>query len=191
MKGGVAAMVFALEALRVAGRAAGRGPARRDQHRRGVLGRRRHGARRSTACSADAGIVTEPTGFEVWVACRGSEYGVIRVPGRPGHAEVRQPDWRRGGAVNAIEKAAVVLDAIDVAARRVGHAAQGLDHPYLSRPSLLPTMARSGEWPVTYPAECELTIAVMYVPHRPTSAAGAPTSAPRSRRGSSRAVGRG
>ncbi len=25
-------------------------------------------------------------------------------------------------------------------------------------------MARSGEWPVTYPAECALTIAVMYVP---------------------------
>jgi acetylornithine deacetylase len=25
-------------------------------------------------------------------------------------------------------------------------------------------MARSGEWPVTYPASCELTIAVMYVP---------------------------
>jgi acetylornithine deacetylase len=27
-------------------------------------------------------------------------------------------------------------------------------------------MAKSGEWPVTYPAECELTIAVMYVPQQ-------------------------
>jgi acetylornithine deacetylase len=42
----------------------------------------------------------------------------------------------------------------------------GLDHPYLSRPSLLPTMAKSGEWPVTYPAECDLTVAVMYVPQQ-------------------------
>jgi acetylornithine deacetylase len=25
-------------------------------------------------------------------------------------------------------------------------------------------MARSGEWPVTYPASCELTVALMYVP---------------------------
>ena len=68
-----------------------------------------------------------------------------------------------GGAVNAIEKAGVVLDAIqtlrDEWAKR-----PGLDHPYLSRPSLLPTMARSGEWPVTYPASCDLTVVVMYVP---------------------------
>ena len=48
---------------------------------------------------ADAGIVTEPTDFRVWVACRGSEYGVVRVPGRPGHAEVAPSGlagWRRG-----------------------------------------------------------------------------------------------
>ena len=55
--------------------------------------------------SADAGIVTEPTAFEVWVACRGSSYADVTVPGRPGHAELAQPDWRDGGAVNAIEKA--------------------------------------------------------------------------------------
>jgi acetylornithine deacetylase len=112
---------------------------------------------------ADAGIVTEPTGFDVWVACRGSEYGVVRVPGRPGHAEVRQPDWRHGGAVNAIEKAAVALEAIG-SLREEWAQRQGLEHPFLSRPALLPTMARSGEWPVTYPAECDLTIAVMYLP---------------------------
>jgi acetylornithine deacetylase len=113
--------------------------------------------------SADAGIVTEPTGFDVWIACRGSEYGVVRVPGRPGHAEVRQPDWRSGGAVNAIEKAGAVLEAIS-GLRTAWGTREGLDHPLLSRPSLLPTMARSGEWPVTYPASCELTIAVMYLP---------------------------
>jgi acetylornithine deacetylase len=39
-----------------------------------------------------------------------------------------------------------------------------LKHPLLSAPSLLPTMARSGEWAVTYPASCELTIAVMFLP---------------------------
>ena len=112
---------------------------------------------------ADAGIVTEPTGFDVWVACRGSEYGVVTVPGRPGHAEVNQPDWHQGGAVNAIEKAGVLLDAI-ASLRREWAARAGFDHPFLSRPALLPTMARSGEWPVTYPATCDLTIAVMYLP---------------------------
>jgi acetylornithine deacetylase len=111
---------------------------------------------------ADAGIVTEPTGFQVWIACRGSEYGVIRIPGRPGHAEVRHPDWRAGGAVNAIEKAGVVLDAI-ASLRRRWAAAPELEHPLLSRPSLLPTMVRGGEWAVTYPSSCELTIAVLYL----------------------------
>jgi acetylornithine deacetylase len=162
MKGGVAAMVFALETL------ASQGVALRgdllvatdtDEESSGAGGSAlvEHGLK------ADAGIVTEPTGFAVWVACRGSEYGVVRVPGRPGHAEVRQPDWRRGGAVNAIEKAAVVLEAI-AGLRGRWATRDGLNHPYLSRPSLLPTMASSGEWPVTYPAECALTIAVMYVP---------------------------
>ena len=99
---------------------------------------------------ADAGVVTEPTGFQTWIACRGSDYGVIRVPGRPGHAEVRQPDWRVGGAVNAIEKTAVVLEAI-ASLRESWASRAGVSHPYLSPPSLLPTLARAGEWAVTYP----------------------------------------
>jgi acetylornithine deacetylase len=162
MKGGVASMVFAAQTLAALGvelqgdllvatntdeESSGAGGAALVQH----------------GLKADAGIVTEPTGFDAWVACRGSEYGVITVPGRPGHAEVNQPDWRRGGAVNAIEKAIVVLDAI-ARLRREWSRRDGLDHPYLSRPSLLPTMARSGEWAVTYPAACALTIAVMYLP---------------------------
>jgi acetylornithine deacetylase len=112
---------------------------------------------------ADAGIVTEPTGFDVWTACRGSEYCEIEILGRPGHAEVRQPDWRRGGAVNAIEKAVVVIKAIE-SLRREWSERPGLGHEVLARPSLLPTMARAGEWPVTYPAQCTLTLAVMYLP---------------------------
>ena len=68
---------------------------------------------------ADAGIVTEPTGFDVWISCRGTSYAIVTVPGRPGHAEMFQPHWREGGAVNAIEKAQVVLDAIQAAARGV------------------------------------------------------------------------
>ena len=162
MKGGVAAMVFALESLAALGVRLNGDllvATNTDEESSGAGGT----ALVERGLRADAGIATEPTGFKVWVACRGSEYGVIRVPGRPGHAEVPQPDWRHGGAVNAIEKAGVVLDAI-ASLRGEWATREGLDHPYLSRPSLLPTMARSGEWPVTYPAECALTIAVMYVP---------------------------
>jgi acetylornithine deacetylase len=162
MKGGIAAMVFATQVLAQSGiRLAGDllVATNTDEESSGAGGTAlvEHGL------TADAGIVTEPTGFDAWVACRGSEYGVVTVPGRPGHAEVNQPDWRTGGAVNAIEKAAVVLEAI-ASLRREWSRRDGYDHPFLSRPALLPTMARSGEWPVTYPASCDLTIAVMYLP---------------------------
>ena len=131
MKGGIAAMVFAAETLSSLGVSLDGDllvATNTDEESSGAGGTAlvEHGLR------ADAGVVTEPTGFETWIACRGSEYGVITVPGRPGHAEVRQPDWRLGGAVNAIEKAVVVLDAIaslsDAWASR-----PALSHPYLSR----------------------------------------------------------
>ncbi len=162
MKGGIAAMTFAAEALRRLGiRLAGDlvVATNTDEESSGAGGV----ALVRRGLTADAGIVTEPTDSRVWIACRGSEYGVVRVPGRPGHAEVRQPGWRRGGAVNAIEKASVVLDAI-ASLRRHWARTPELAHPYLSAPSLLPTVVSGGEWPVTYPSACELTIAVMYVP---------------------------
>ena len=164
MKGGIAAMVLAAETLHSLGvRLAGDlvVATNTDEESSGAGGT----AIVERGLRADAGIVTEATGFDVWVACRGSEYGTVRVPGRPGHAEVRQPDWREGGAVNAIEKATVVVDAIR-SLRAEWAARDGLGHPYLSRPALLPTMAAAGEWPVTYPAACDLTVAVMYVPHQ-------------------------
>jgi acetylornithine deacetylase len=162
MKGGIAAMVLAAETLHALGvELAGDliVATNTDEESSGAGG----AAIVERGLRADAGIVTEATGFDVWVACRGSEYARVRVPGRPGHAEVHQPDWRDGGAVNAIEKSTVVVDAIR-SLRAEWAARDGLDHPYLSRPALLPTMARAGEWPVTYPAVCDLTIAVMYVP---------------------------
>ena len=162
MKGGIAAMVFAVEALAALGLELGGDllvATNTDEESSGAGTT----ALLERGLRADAGIVTEPTAFKVWVACRGGEYGVVRVPGRPGHAEMRQPDWRDGGAVNAIEKAVVVLEAI-ASLRRKWAADDSLAHAFLSRPMLLPTMARSGEWPVTYPAECALTIAVLYLP---------------------------
>jgi acetylornithine deacetylase len=150
MKGGIAAMVFATELLAELGvRLAGDllVVTNTDEESSGAGGT----AIIERGIQAEAGIVTEPTGFDAWVSCRGSEYVVIRVPGRPGHAEVHQPDWQAGGAVNAIEKATVVIDAIRSLRAEWGSRA-GFDHPRLSRPSLLPTMASAGEWPVTYPA---------------------------------------
>jgi acetylornithine deacetylase len=162
MKGGVAAMTYAAQAIAAANITLAGDlivATNTDEESSGAGG----SALVARGLRADAGIVTEPTDFRTWVACRGSEYGVIRVPGRPGHAEVRHPDWRHGGAVNAIEKAGVVLDAI--ASLRTRWASDDrFRHPVLSVPSLLPTVVSGGEWPVTYPSSCDLTIAVMYLP---------------------------
>jgi acetylornithine deacetylase len=99
----------------------------------------------------------------VWVACRGSLTPTITVEGRPGHAEMAQPHWKDGGAVNAIEKMSVVLDAV----RRLREEWSGRPdkrHAYLSSGTIVPVKIAGGEWTVTYPASCSLTCEVMYLP---------------------------
>jgi acetylornithine deacetylase len=162
MKGGVAAMVLAAEMLarldvRLAGDLLVNTITDEESTGAGGIASVAHGVR------ADGGIVPEPTAFEVWVACRGSVYPTITVEGRPGHAELRQPHWRDGGAVNAIEKAQIVLDAI-ARLREEWRTRADLQHPYLSPPDIVPTLMRAGEWSVTYPASCEITSAVLFPP---------------------------
>ena len=162
MKGGVGCMVFAAETLARLGVQL-RGDlivnTVTDEESSGAGGAASvaHGVR------ADAGIVPEPTDFEVWVACRGSLTPTVTVEGRPGHAEMAQPHWRDGGAVNAIEKMAVVLDAV----RRLREEWSGRPdkrHPHLSSGTIVPVIVRGGDWAVTYPASCRLTCEVMYLP---------------------------
>jgi acetylornithine deacetylase len=162
MKGGVAAMVFAAEALaslgvRLDGDLVVCTNTDEESSGAGGMALVAHGVR------ADAGIVPEPTSFDVWVACRGSSYATIEVAGRPGHAEVAQPHWREGGAVNAIEKAMIVLGEIQ-RLREDWRSREEYRHPYLSAPDMVPTVIAGGEWPVTYPSSCRMTCGVLYVP---------------------------
>ena len=73
----------------------------------------------------------------------------VTVEGRPGHAEMPQPDWREGGAVNAIEKTTVVLEAVRALRERWGE--RDGDHPLLAPGELVPTVIQGGEWWVNYP----------------------------------------
>ena len=164
MKGGIACMVLAAEVLaeleiRHAGDLLVTTNTDEESSGAGGLALVLHGVK------ADAGIVTEPTTFDVWISCRGTSYAVITVPGRPGHAEVFQPHWRDGGAVNAIEKAEIVLDAIR-RLREEWRNRSDLRHPRLSTPDILPTLISAGEWAVTYPAECRITVAALYLPQQ-------------------------
>jgi acetylornithine deacetylase len=162
MKGGVASMTFAAEVLASLGlRLSGDLVVCTvtDEESTGVGGL----AAVARGVRADAGIVTEPSGLDAWVACRGSLMPTITIPGRPGHAGIGQPDWREGGAVNAIEKAQLVLAALrefqdDWRARADHH------HPHLSPGDIVPTLIAGGEWMVSYPSSCRIVFHVAYLP---------------------------
>ncbi|MEJ7570078.1 MAG: ArgE/DapE family deacylase [Gaiellaceae bacterium] len=162
MKGGVAAMTFAAETLallgvRLEGDLLVNTVTDEESTGAGGVASVAHGVR------ADAGIVTEPSGFDVWVACRGSLMPTISVAGRPGHAGLRQPHWREGGAVNAIEKAAIVQEALRRLQEEWRHRADNR-HPYLSPGEIVPTLVAGGEWIVSYPASCAISYHVAYLP---------------------------
>jgi acetylornithine deacetylase len=159
MKGGVACMVFAAEILahmgvRLEGDLIVNTVTEEESTGAGGLASAR-------TLKADAAIVTEPTGLDVWVACRGSLLPTITVEGRSGHAGLapRHPD--EGGAVNAIEKMAIVLEAI----RRLREEwALRPGHPYLSAGDCVPTVIQGGEWIVSHPASCRLDCHIEYLP---------------------------
>ena len=97
MKGGIGSMVFAAETLARLGVRLGGDLVvctNTDEESSGAGGIAcvQHGVR------ADAGICTEPTGFEVWTCSRGSLTPVVTVEGRPGP--------RRAGAAALARRAA-------------------------------------------------------------------------------------
>jgi acetylornithine deacetylase len=162
MKGGIAAMLFALECLdreRVRLESDVVFCTNTDEESSGAGGH----AVVAHGLSADAGICAEPTGFDVWTACRGTWMAKVTVLGRTGHAEMTHPHWSAGGAVNAIEKLPIVLESIremrEDWRRRPDH-----QHPLLSPGDIVPTVVHGGEWIVTYPESCSLTMDVTYLP---------------------------
>jgi acetylornithine deacetylase len=112
---------------------------------------------------ADAGIVPEPTGLNLWVATRGLLHGSIHVPGRSGHAEMRQPSWTEGGAVNAITAALPVLEALGVLTEEWSVRADK-QHPLLSVPEVQPTKINGGTFISNIPESCTVSINATYLP---------------------------
>jgi acetylornithine deacetylase len=159
MKGGVAAMTFAAEALAELGIGL-----RGDLLVNTVSEEETTGAGglvSARTLTADAAIVPEPSGLGVWIACRGSLLATITVEGRAGHAGLARRHHTDGGAVNAVEKAAYVLDAI----RRLNEEwASRTRHRYLAPAECVPTAIHGGEWIVSHPARCVIDCHFEYLP---------------------------
>jgi acetylornithine deacetylase len=113
MKGGMAAALAAIEAVRTVGV-----PLTHPVSFASVTEEETGGM--GTLALVDRGyrpgigiVIPEPTSLAVAPLCRGILWGEITIPGRSGHIEIEQPSWREGGAVDAIAYGRRLLDAID------------------------------------------------------------------------------
>jgi acetylornithine deacetylase len=161
MKGGVAAMLAAALALAERGRLSGdlvvEVVTDEEVNGMGTVAATLRGHR------ADAALVPEPTGLDVWIAFRGILNGSLALEGRPGHVEVAQPHWTRGGAVNAVHKALEVLARL----RELDdewRTRPDKQHPLCSTGEVNVTKLAGGEFYSTVPERCEATINICYVP---------------------------
>ena len=166
MKGGLAALVVALEGLRdagvtLAGEVVFASVTDEESSGMGSWSVVQRFAERGL--HPQAGLCAEPTGFEAWVACRGILKPRLTIPGRAGHSQQPQPDWRAGGAVNAIEKLVPVLTEVG----RINddwRTRADQRHPFLAPGDIVPVLVDGGTWDVTYPAFCHLTLDCHYLP---------------------------
>jgi acetylornithine deacetylase len=162
MKGGLAAALFALEALRandvrLLGDVIFEVVADEETCGMGTIATLARGYR------ADAALDPEPTSLDVWVATPGTMSGRFVVRGRAGHVDAEQPDWSEGGAVNAIERAVPLVDAVrdlnsswhDTSRRR---------HKTIGFPRVQPTIIAGGDFAFNIPESCVVTLAVSYPP---------------------------
>jgi len=119
MKGGVAAMIYALEAPDRAGNGTRR-PVVQHRHRGGVRRLGRDARKRPRGRRRDAVVIPEPTGFDSWIANDGVSYFRVTVEGKSAHAA------ETDAGVNAISKLLPIITRLrtsttsaDDSARRV------------------------------------------------------------------------
>jgi acetylornithine deacetylase len=161
MKGGVAAMVMAVEAvfrsgLRPAGAITVGTVVDEEAGGMGTLAFVDRGYR------ADGCILTEPTDLQIAPLCRGILWGKLIIQGRSGHIEMPQGDWRTGGAVDAIERADLYLQQFS---RLSADWSRRKTHPLLPIPCQVHVaQVQAGEYPTAFANRAELVFNAQYLP---------------------------
>lgn len=161
MKGGIAAMIFALESvLKTSGPLAGDvivgTVVDEEAGGMGTLAFMDRGYR------ADGCILTESTELNIATLCRGILWGKLTVYGRSGHIEIPQGDWRNDGAVDAIEKARLFLTHFD---HLNGEWARTKTHPLIPIPCQVKiAQFNAGEYPTAYANKAEIIFNAQYLP---------------------------
>jgi acetylornithine deacetylase len=109
-------------------------------------------------------IIPEPTDLNIAPLCRGILWGEVTVHGRAGHIELESTPWQEGGAVDAIAYAHRLLNAI--AERNKQWEADPIkNHKYLPIPCQIKiAQIEAGEYPTTYASSCKITFNAQYLP---------------------------
>jgi acetylornithine deacetylase len=105
--------------------------------------------------TADAAIVTEPTGLKIVVAHRGFAWAKINVRGKAVHGSLHEEGI--DAIVNA-GKVLVALGELDQSFKRGHH------HPLLGRASVHASLIEGGSELSTYPASCEMQLERRTIP---------------------------
>ncbi len=154
MKAGLAAMILAVKYLRDSGSVM-----KGDVIVESVVDEE-GGGNGTLACvaegyKADAAIVTEPTGLEIYCASRGVFLLEIEVPGKPSHACFK---WR---GVNAIEKSMKIAQALGELERRWLATRK---NPLLPSPTITLGQIEGGISAATVPGNCTMRFDIKYLP---------------------------
>ncbi len=161
MKGGIAAMTAAFKAIRQCGIKL------KGDVKIGTVVAEEAGGMGTLAFvdkgyRADGCLITEPTHLDIAPLCRGILWGKLVIPGRAGHIELKQGDWRTGGAVDAIDKASIYLEQF----RRLNKRwSVTKEHKYLPIPCQIHVaQINAGEYPTTFANKAELVFNAQYLP---------------------------
>ncbi|SOE01491.1 M20/M25/M40 family metallo-hydrolase [Blastococcus haudaquaticus] len=109
-------------------------------------------------------IVPEATDLNIAPLCRGILWGEVVLHGRAGHIELEKKPWQEGGAVDAIAYGHRLLDAIR--AKNAEWAADPVkNHRYLPIPCQIHVaQIDAGEYPTTYASRCAIRFNAQYLP---------------------------